>query len=60
MDESPEDSTLATHILHLPPRRAANIIKRLTETVFGESQPIKCVVWLVGAMGEERTAVKHW
>lgn len=33
--------------------------QRLTETVFGESQPIKCVVWLVGDVGGERIAAKN-
>lgn len=53
-------NTLATHILHLPPRRAANIMKRLTEAVFGESQSIKCVFCWVGDMGGERVAIKRW
>lgn len=43
MDGKPGDNTLATHILHLPPRRAANIIKRLTETVFAEVNQLN--VW---------------
>lgn len=53
-------NTLATHILHLPPRRAANIMKRLTETVFEESQSIKCVVCSVGDTGGERMEIKRW